>query len=428
MPVIDEALDAHRRLIKPPSTDPAGLSRRRFLQLVAGGLGASALLPAWADAAAAAFGPLGASDGILVLVTLTGGNDGLNTAAPVESGRYHDLRGSLAVDGATGLALADGLAFHPSLSNLHSRWTQGDVAVVRGVGHPQPDLSHFESIARWMRGWGGVGYPSAGWVGRWLDGLPNADDTVRAVTVGSGIPLHMVGRTTEAAALPKSMQYAFGADRSDASDRRLYAAARSFGAAPTGLGRWGDAMAGCLRDTVDLVGGTVQYYSPALPGGDLGKQLSLAARLINADLGVRVFNTSLGDFDHHAGQPEAHAQRLAELDDAIERFFDTLSPSYAGRVTLMTFSEFGRRPEANDSNGTDHGTASTVLVAGSKVQGGLHGADPSLTALDNQGNLVAQVDFRSVYATVLESWLGADADEVLGAHYERLGLFNGTPG
>jgi uncharacterized protein (DUF1501 family) len=198
------------------------------------------------------------------------------------------------------------------------------------------------------------------------------------------------------------------------------------GAAPTGLGPWGDAIAAAGRTSIDLSVRAKGLFTPKLADGRLAQQLDLAARVVNANLGVRVLHVQYGDFDHHADLPTEHAARMAELDAGLQRFFTTLAPAFAKRVTVLTFSEFGRRVEANQSNGTDHGAASSLFAVGGGVRGGLYGSLPSLTSLDRSGNLVPTVDFRSVYATVLDSWLRADSRQVLGGHFENLG-FLGPP-
>jgi uncharacterized protein (DUF1501 family) len=154
----------------------------------------------------------------------------------------------------------------------------------------------------------------------------------------------------------------------------------------------------------------------------------LTARLINANLGVRVFSTSIGGFDTHSDQAGGHAQNLAEIDSAIDAFFAALSSTWRNRVTIMTFSEFGRRPESNDTVGTDHGTAAPLFVMGPRVKGGVYGAPSTTTSLDSNGNLKYHTDFRQVYATVLDTWLGADSRQVLGYTFPNLGLFDGGPG
>jgi uncharacterized protein (DUF1501 family) len=182
------------------------------------------------------------------------------------------------------------------------------------------------------------------------------------------------------------------------------------------------------HDTLDLAQKIQPAYQGTFPDSDLGRQLTLAARLINTNLGIRVFNTSIGGFDNHSDEPGAHALNLADLDAAIDAFFANLAPTWRNRVTLMTFSEFGRRPEENDTIGTDHGTAAPLFVVGSRVKGGVYGAPSPTTQLDAHGNLKYHTDFRSVYATVLDTWLNADSKQVLGAQFPNLGFFDGGPG
>ena len=208
---------------------------------------------------------------------------------------------------------------------------------------------------------------------------------------------------------------------------RMFDAMSSLSGGASGLGQWGDLAAKVEHDTIDLSRKVQPAYAGTFPDTDLGRQLVLTARLINANLGVRVFSTSIGGFDTHSDQAGGHAQNLAEIDAAIEAFFTTVSRSWRKRVTLMTFSEFGRRPERNDTVGTDHGTAAPLLLVGARVKGGLYGAPSLTTSLDGNGNLKYHTDFRQVYATVLDTWLGADSREVLGYTFPNLGLFDGGP-
>lgn len=424
-PPYDECLAALSR----PASDP-GMSRRRFLlgaaaataAVTAGGV---ALNPFGRDRAGAA--PIGPTDGVLVTILLGGGNDGMNTLVPYGQGRYNDLRGTLGIPAAQVLAIDPQYGFHPSLPKLRARYDLGKVAVVRGVGQPADDLSHFTSMATFMAGTAGTSR-SSGWLGRYADGLADSPDGLRVVTTGSSVPLHLQGARTQVTALPEDGNV-FGANTADAWEVSAQTCATAFAAQPVGRGPWADRFAAAGAAAVDTARRVSPVFSPALPDGDLVRQLTLAARLVNADLGIRVLNTSLGSFDTHDNQAYEHAQLLTELDDAIEAFYATLSPTFARRVTILTFSEFGRRAERNGSAGTDHGTASSWFVVGDQVSGGLHGDQPSLAAnrLDARGNLLRTVDFRSVYATVLERWLGADADAVLGGRFDRLGLFAAGP-
>ena len=209
----------------------------------------------------------------------------------------------------------------------------------------------------------------------------------------------------------------------------MFDAVSAFGSAPTQLGQWADLIGKTERNTMDLAQRIQPAYAGTFPDSDLGRKLVLCARLINANLGVRVFSTSIGGFDTHSDQPGSQADLLTDLDASVGAFFDTLSATFKSRVTLLTFSEFGRRPEDNDTSGTDHGTASVHFLMGDQVSGGMHGAYPSLTALDDNGNLVNTTDFRKVYATVLDQWLKADSVEVLGYNFGNLPLFAaGGPG
>jgi uncharacterized protein (DUF1501 family) len=427
----EAALDdlALARLSRPAPL-PGGLDRRSFLKLLGAGAGAVAMGPMLSNLSAFAAPSVGANQGILVLLMLEGGNDGLNTVVPTGESRYYALRPGLAIPAASALPIATGIGLHPSLVKLKARYDKGDVAVVQGVGYPNPDLSHFSSMGIWMNGWAGgtqSGGPS-GWIGRFLDGLPNAaSESLYGAVIGTSVPLHMVGRVARASGLPESLSGAFGSDRRNPNDVRMFDALRNLGSAASGLGQWGDLAAKVERDTLDLSLRVSPAYSGTFPDTDLGRQMVLTARLVNADLGIRVFSTAIGGFDTHSDQASGHAANLAEIDGAIEAFFATLSSTWRDRVTIMTFSEFGRRPERNDTVGTDHGTASPLFLVGSRVKGGLYGAPSLTTQLDGNGNLKYHTDFRQVYASVLDTWLGADSTQVLGYSFSNLGLFDGGP-
>ncbi len=423
----DLALDRLSR----PAHFPGGVSRRRFLQLAGAGAGAVAVGPLLSTLRSYAAPPVGASDGILVLVMMEGGNDGLNTVVPTGESRYYTLRPSLGIPAATALSVGAGVGLHPAMPNMKARFDRGDVAIVQGVGYANPDLSHFSSMGIWMNGWGGAAQsgPPTGWIGRYLDGLPNAAaESLYGVVVGTSVPLHMVGSVARASGLPTDLGGAFGIDRRDPNDARMFDALGSFSSGATGLGQWGDLTAKIEHDTLDLAQKIQPAYQGTFPSTNLGRELTLVAKLINTNLGIRVFNTSIGGFDTHSGQAGNQAAQLGELDAAIESFFTALSPAWQSRVTVMTFSEFGRRPEENTDAGTDHGTAAPLFVVGPRVKGGLYGTPSRTTDLDGNGNLKFHVDFRQVYATVLDTWLKADSRQVLGYNFGGLGLFDGGPG
>jgi len=371
---------------------------------------------------------VGLHDGILVIIQMGGGNDGLNTLVPIASARYAAMRPSIAYRTDEVLDVGQGFGLNPRLTNLKTRWTAGTVAAIHGVGVPDPNLSHFDSMATWMRGWGGSGSPATGWIGRWLDTLPNAPtEPLYAVTIGSGVPLHLQGSTTRAISVPEEIGGLFGIDRSDPADARMFATISSYARQSTGIGALADAYAYSGHQTLDLANRIKGSYAGWQPPTSIGRQLLLCARLINANLGTRVFSVSVDGFDTHSNQRADQEQLLQDLDRALNTFFRNVNTQWRDRVVALTFSEFGRRPEENDSNGTDHGTASVCFLAGNKVRGGLRGQAPSLSALDEDGNLVMTTDFRSVYATILQTWLKADARAILGANYPTLPLFTAGP-
>lgn len=395
------------------------ISRRRFLQGTLAGAGAAALLPSWLADLAEGATPIGPHDGVLVLVLLGGGNDGLNTVIPIADAGYAARRGNIAVKASDALPLVRGVALHPKLTWLKGKFDAGQVAVVQGVGDTGNDLSHFTSMARWQAGDGTQG-SNGGWAGRWLDGLGGG--TFDGVAIGSSAPLAVTGKKVRALTLPPQFDAVIDPGSKDDYVRRSADCVRAMADGATARWPWADALALAGRTAVDVTGSAKQLYTPKLTTGQLAQQLDLCARIVNADVGARVLHASLGTFDHHANLPGDHARMLGFLDDGLRAFFDGLAADKRSRVTVVTYSEFGRRVQSNQSNGTDHGTASVLFAIGERVKGGLYGAMPSLTSLDKAGNLVPAVDFRSVYATLLDTWLRADSRELLGSSYENLGF------
>lgn len=416
--------------------DEHALDRRRFLQLVGMGAGAglasgatSPLVddlltgvgpPAWAA------GPLGPTDGVLVVIGLFGGNDGLNTVVPFNDGNYYTMHGSLAIPGAQTLQLDGNVGLHPALTELKRFWDDGQLAIVDGVGYANPDFSHFNSMAYWMAGRPHA-LPTTGWLGRWLDGyLGGSKDLYAAAEIGYSVPLHLVGNAARGTVVPPNTP-GYGADNSPRS-RRGYDALRAMRSGSQGP--WFAAVAEAMVDQLDLA----QQLAPVVPSAEylsetrIVASLDVAARLINANLGFRVLTAGYGDFDSHAGQPEQHPVRMQELNAAVKRFFEVLDPAWASRVTVMTFSEFGRTPWDNDGAGTDHGSSAPQFVFGANVKGGRYGRRPSMAGLKRWERMAHHVDFRSYYASIIDGWLGGGSGDVLGANYENLRLFSRGPG
>ncbi|MET8850761.1 DUF1501 domain-containing protein [Amycolatopsis sp. NPDC004625] len=395
------------------------VNRRRFL--TATGVTAAAALAAGATQvdwgrlmSAAQDDPLDPGAGVLVVVTLYGGNDGLNTVVPAGDPAYQRARPDLAYRPEEVLDLGEGLGLNPGLKGFKSLWDGGKLAVLRGVGYPKPDHSHFRSMAIWQTASPETAVPT-GWLGRWLDAT--GDDPLRAVSVDPVLPPLLAGERTAAASLPVG-----GLKLPEGALGRAFA---DLGAAQPGEGFW---QARAARSVTDLHRAVQTLGKPAKDGqkakGELAAQLDVVAGLVEAGVPTRAYSVSLGGFDTHADERGTQQRLLTELDGALTPFVQRLEKTDRGKqVTVLVYSEFGRRVTANASQGTDHGTAGPVFVLGSKVKGGFHGAEPSLTDLDD-GDLKLSTDFRDVYASLVEDVLGTDAGQVLPGHRGRLdGLF-----
>ncbi len=414
-------------------TDSHAIDRRRFLQLIGMGAGAGLfagssstlldmLTPGY-DASAWAAGPIGQNDGVLLVIAMYGGNDGLNTVIPFNDGNYYTQHGGLAIPGSQTLALDGNVGLNPALTEMKRFWDQGQLAVVQGIGYENPDLSHFNSMAYWMAGRPNA-IASTGWIGRWLDGkLGGTKDLYMGAEVGYSVPLHLIGNQQRGTAVPPGRPN-FGAG-TDADDLRLYQTIRSM--QTTANGPWFGSVSQAFVDQLDMAATLAPVIPEHLPETDIVARLEVAARLINANLGFRVLTAGYGDFDNHSNQLATHPVQLQELNAALQRFFELLEPAYASRVTVMTFSEFGRTSWDNDG-GTDHGTSAPHFVIGANVKGGMYGLQPSLVGLDQWDRMPYHVDFRSYYASILDGWMGGGSSDVLGGNFENLGLFSRGPG
>jgi uncharacterized protein (DUF1501 family) len=393
----------------------AHLSRRQILA-GSGALGALGVLGGtvtWAELRhRAATEQLPAGSGILVILTMYGGNDGLNMLIPYADNAYHDARPELSYRPEEVLHLDDRLGLNPALKGLAELWGKRNLAIVRGAGYPSPDHSHFRSMDIWQTA-SPAGPVPTGWIGRWLDAT--GDDPVRAVHLGSVLPRLALGTKHTAAALdpdgaplPADLAAALpglaAADPADSPARDC-----------VGIGYRAEQN---VLHTFSALGSTPRPSS----GNPLAAQLNLVSRCIGAGVPTRVYSVSLGGFDTHAGERRTQEELLGRLDEAVSGFLRDLAAQPRGRdVVLLAYSEFGRRVAANASQGTDHGTAGPVLLAGLSVAGGFHGDEPSLTDLDN-GDLKATTDFRDVYHELLHRVLAADPDRVLGPGRRDLGV------
>jgi uncharacterized protein (DUF1501 family) len=368
---------------------------------------------------------------VLVVIQLDGGNDGINTLVPFADPGYAKYRRELRLPADKLLKLNREVGLHPAMRAAAKLWDGGRLAVVQGVGYPNPSRSHFKSMAIWQsanvdlpRGSGVSAevetLAALGWLGRALDGRPRpaAGDPAAAFVGKEALPLALRGRRSLAADLSRPEELALARK---ADPKKVVG----------GMEGDGDLAAFVRRNTLDayasservvgLLGGpdgTARYPATALAG-----HLRTVARLIKGGIGTRVFYAIQGGYDTHVYQLGRHAELLGEFAGAVGTFLDDLAGAkLADRVVVLAFSEFGRRVEENGSKGTDHGTAGPVFLAGSPVKGGLVGPAPRL--LDqHEGDLKMTVDFRRAYASVLEDWLGVPARTVLGGAHERLPLF-----
>jgi uncharacterized protein (DUF1501 family) len=396
------------------------LSRRRFLQ-AAGATGVGLAISNF-DALAAHADPIGPRDGVLVVLTLAGGNDGLNTVVPTSNGAYYDNRRGISIAASAALDIGNGFGLHPSLPYLRDLYDNGHMAIVNGVGVPGPSLSHFDAMATWMRGQNGNGSFS-GWLGRWLDGVGSATP-LRSVAIDPSVPLTLIGTSRSGAAVsPWGMR--FGAAKADEPESRSYEFVRTLAGASLGRGALADAITASQRDAIDVGRDVAPIFATKPPESELAKRMTVAGRLIAHNVGTRVVHVFQHGFDTHSAQLGTHARLLAELDEGVRAFYAALPPSFYSRATILVVSEFGRTPKPNDG-GTDHGTTNTTLLIGRPVAGGIYGDTPSFTNLDKENRFKSSIDFRSVYATVLNQVLGADANQILGGNFGSLPLFSGA--
>jgi uncharacterized protein (DUF1501 family) len=353
-------------------------------------------------------------DRVLVVVQMDGGNDALNTVIPLSDSNYAKLRPKLKIAEKDAVKLADGVGLHPQLRALDKLRESGQLAVIGGVGYPNPNRSHFRSMAIWHTArFDPEEHSSYGWIGRALD-----QRTEQSMLVGNdGVPVALRGRRSSAVALGRMEDLSLidpataklGATNAATKDELLDFVRRQAV----------DAYAASEKLTSLPRGGDDANY----PSSGLAERLRLVSRLMKSGLGARVFYTLQGGFDTHSAQYFSHLQLMNEFAGAVSAFFaDLTAAKLADRVTLLAFSEFGRTIKENASGGTDHGTAGAVFLAGPSVNGGLHGKLPNLADLE-QGEPKMTTDFRRIYAGVLEDWLKLTPRDALGVEMEKLKLF-----
>ncbi len=366
----------------------------------------------------------GASDRTLIVVQLAGGNDGLNTVVPFTDSLYHKMRPTIGIPDAQVLPLDTRLGLHPNLAPLKSLWDAGHMAIVEGVGYPNQSLSHFQAMDIWQTlDLNGNG--SEGWLGKLVSGWVDKDGhPFKAMDIGVQTAQALSSINAPVPTIASVDTYRVYPDPADTDggNARLQALMNLYNSYPktSPYAALLDTTALNAQDGSRQLHQGVTTYQPAVtyPVGPFAAGLKVLAEAIVQGLGLRVGYVTLGGFDTHANQQNTHNILMKTLADGLSAFYTDLAKhGKADNVVVMTWSEFGRRVEENGSLGTDHGTAAPMFILGNPVNKGVFGEPPSLSSLDNTGNLKYTIDFRSVYATVLDRWLGASSADVLGGSF-----------
>jgi len=366
-------------------------------------------------------------DPILVVIQLTGGNDSLNTLIPYGNSLYYENRNTVAIPQDEVIAIDDNFGFNPAMRPIKDLYDQGKVALIQGVGYPNPNRSHFRSMDIWhtcepdKQG-------SEGWLGRVIRDIdPNGENVLTGVNFGRGLPraLAVPGVPVASVAVLETYGVLTGIseepDRTDALDvfARMYAPTIGTGPVMDYLGQTGlDALKGAdiLKTAPDRYVSSIEYADNAI-----SKNLQGISKVLNANLGTRIFYTQHGGYDTHANQGPVHPKLWTELSQAISDFYADLAEHDVSEDVLMfVFTEFGRRVKDNGS-GTDHGSGGLAFAIGDPVKGGMYSEYPSLKEGDLlEGDLQFNIDYRGVYGSMIENWLHLDPIKVVGGNFEQL--------
>jgi uncharacterized protein (DUF1501 family) len=392
----------------------------------------AATVPGFLNSSARAASASRSNDRVLVVVQLVGGNDGLNTVVPHRIDGYAKGRRALRLPSGQIHKLTDDIGLHPSMGAMAGLVESGHAAIVQGVGYPNPDRSHFRSMEIWETAKLEYGALETGWLGRALDARFDAagSDLPGLHIGGRSLPLALKSKQTEVPSLTTLEQYRLQIGGDVAAKREVRDALERVArldrpASDPLLGFVRRSTLAAYDSSKKLEGLNKGDAKSNYPNYGLAHRLELIAQIIKAGFGTRIYYTSLDGFDTHANQLGAHAALLNELSDSIAAFHKDLSGAgQADRVAVLTFSEFGRRVAENASAGTDHGAAAPVFVVGPVAKAGLIGAHPKFDDLDD-GDLKHHTDFRRVYASLLETWLGCPAAPVVGNGFSPLDLFAG---
>ena len=372
----------------------------------------------------------GVNENKLVVVQLSGGNDALNTVIPYNDGNYYDNRPQVHIAPDKALKLDANLAMNPSMTAIKRLWDEGKVAVINGIGYPEPNRSHFRSMDIWH-----TAEPTKvlteGWIGKALRELdPKGENVLGGINFGRGLPRAMSCPGVPVASVGNLDTYGLFPSVSDLQDRndilnvfsQMYGGAQGRDAVSEFLSQTGeDAMVGAdiLREAPNKYSSNVEYAA-----NPLANSLRDAARVMFSDVGTKVFYTQHGSFDTHGGELPVHSKLWDDVSSSIGDFVDDVREhGYGDSTAILVFSEFGRRVKDNGS-GTDHGSGGVAFLIGESVKGGLYGQYPSLKESNQlNGDLCANNDFRSVYTDILEDWFQVDSVPIVNGSFEKFDFF-----
>lgn len=431
-----------------PKLLDAAFTRRRFLGSMAM-MSAAASVPGFIGSTTQAFAdtnwhttskPGVPEDRVLVVVQLSGGNDGLNTVVPFGDDHYHRARPALRITEKDALRIdagnADGIGLNPALRPIKEMIGQGQAAIINGVGYPNPNRSHFKSMDVWQSGETEERKQRGlGWIGKAMDTayptdrFGNAPEQAALACIALGNNAHTAtqGQHVKPISFQNPASFRWSARDVHQAISQGY---DQINDTPSHEPDPADPLAFVHRTALDAQVASQRVRKAVssktetrFPTNMLGKQLESVAKMIRAGMPTRVYYVNLGGFDTHAQQKSKHAQRLTQFAGAMKAFYAELkSTGHDNRVVSLAFSEFGRRLRQNASGGTDHGLAGPSFVFGPAVRSGMHGSYPSLAQLD-RGDLIHTTDFRCVYADLLDNWMQIDSAKTLGQRYEHVGLF-----
>ncbi len=423
-----DTASCHTHLPVACSLSPVASSRRHFLRSATGGAALLSLgldAPSFLARSVRAAESAKSTDRVLVVLQLSGGNDGLNTVVPHGDDLYHKNRPLLRIAPGSALKINDHLGLHPNLGGLQKLLEEQRLAIVQGVGYPQPDRSHFRSMDIWHSAQPENLKPADGWLGRAVE----RDDSFAGRDVpalhlgGNRLPLALVSTRRPLPSVDSLENFRLRGTDGSLPIEALRQLADVSRPGEESLLSFMQRSTVSAFDSSKQVQAVLSEQKSAVnyPGFGLAKKLQSVAQLIDAGLSTRIYYVSLDGFDTHAAQAPGHGALMSELASSVKAFIDDLAArSQLDRVVLLVFSEFGRRLHENASAGTDHGAAAPVLLAGSRVASGLIGEHPSLKDLDNEGDIKFHTDFRRVYATVLDGWLGWPSQQILGGKFEAV--------